>query len=161
MIFKNLSKIFNLNSLVVSLIFFLDRFSKEYVIYLTENNYEPLFSSSFLNINLIWNDGIAFGFFSFNEKYFYTILTIVIFLVILVILTMLVKSRGIKKYSLLMILGGALGNFYDRVVFFAVPDFIDFHIKTFHWFIFNVADIFITLGVIIIIMTEFIDIKKN
>ena len=68
---------------------------------------------------------------------------------------MLYKSNGIKKFSLMMILGGAIGNVYDRIFYKAVPDFIDFHIGNFHWFIFNVADIFISLGVIFMILSEF------
>ena len=53
-----------------------------------------------------------------------------------------------------MILAGALGNFFDRVIYRAVPDFIDFHIGNFHWFIFNVSDIFITIGVVLMIILE-------
>ena len=67
---------------------------------------------------------------------------------------MIIKSDGFKKYSLLMILGGALGNIFDRIFYGAVPDFIDFHVGNFHWFIFNVSDIFITSGVIIMILIE-------
>ena len=142
-------------------IFFIDRVSKEYVIYLSEKGIdEILFTSSFLNINLIWNEGIAFGLFSFDEKFLYNILTFMIVIVILIILFMILRSNRKKTYPLLMILGGALGNLYDRVYFSAVPDFIDFHVKEFHWFVFNVADIFITLGVIIMILSDFFDIKK-
>ena len=96
---------------------------------------------------MIWNEGIAFGLFSFNEKIFYNLLTLIIILIILIILIMTIKADGIKKYFF-MIFGGALGNFFDRLYYKAVPDFIDFHIGNFHWFIFNIADIFITLGVI-------------
>ena len=67
---------------------------------------------------------------------------------------MTIKSYGFKKYSLLMILGGALGNVFDRLYYKAVPDFIDFHIGNFHWFIFNVADIFITIGIIFMVIIE-------
>ena len=159
---KYLSKSFIINFLLILIIFFLDRFSKIYVINFNENNYgSDLYNSKFLNISLIWNEGIAFGLFSFSDKFFYHILTFLIGVVILIILIMLNKSEGLKKYSLLMIIGGALGNFYDRIFFEAVPDFIDFHVENFHWFIFNVSDIFISLGVILIIILEIILNKKE
>ena len=109
----------------------------------------------------MWNEGIAFGLFSFNRTDLYNFLTIIISAVILVIFIMVIKNNGLKKYSLSMILGGAIGNLYDRVFFRAVPDFIDFHIGEFHWFVFNIADIFITLGVIFMILLELIDNNKN
>ena len=159
---KYLSKNFIINFLLILIIFFLDRFSKIYVISFHEKNYgSDLYNSKFLNISLIWNEGIAFGLFSFSDKFFYHILTFFIGVVILIILIMLNKSEGLKKYSLLMILGGALGNFYDRVFFEAVPDFIDFHVENFHWFIFNLSDIFISLGVILMIILEIISNKKE
>ena len=144
-----------LNFITIILIFFLDRVSKIYVINFYDNNFgTDLFNSKFLNIRLIWNEGIAFGLFSFNESFFYNILTFLIGVVIIIIFTMIKKNEGLKKYSLLMILGGAIGNFYDRVFFKAVPDFIDFHVENFHWFIFNVSDIFITVGVVLMIFLE-------
>ena len=151
-----------LNFITVILIFFLDRVSKIYVINFYDNNFgNDLFNSKFLNIRLIWNEGIAFGLFSFNESFFYNILTFLIGVVIIIIFIMIKKNEGFKKYSLLMVLGGAIGNFYDRVFFKAVPDFIDFHIENFHWFIFNVSDIFITIGVILMIVLELISNKKE
>ena len=162
MILKQLTKNFYISFVSVVLIFLLDRFSKLYTIYLDEkNNGSELFVSKYLNIRLIWNEGIAFGLFSFDKNNLYNILTIVIFLIILVIFIMVMKSKGIKRYSLLMIFGGALGNFYDRIFNKAVPDFIDFHIGNFHWFIFNVSDIFITLGVISMIILELINSDKK
>ena len=162
MIIKNLEKNFLINLFFVLLIFFLDRISKIYVIYLDKKILgSDIFSSKYLNINLIWNEGIAFGLFSSADKTFYNFLTIFILIIILIIIIMLNKSEGLKKYSLLMILGGALGNLYDRVFNKAVPDFIDIHVEEFHWFIFNVADIFITLGVIFMIFLEFTDNKKK
>ena len=159
---KYLSNSFIINFLLILIIFFLDRFSKIYVINFHEKNYgSDLYNSKFLNISLIWNEGIAFGLFSFSDKFFYHILSFLIGLVILIILVMLSRSEGLKKYSLLMILGGALGNFYDRIVFEAVPDFIDFHVENFHWFIFNVSDIFICLGVIFMIILEIVSKKKE
>ena len=155
MIEKILRKSFIISSLLVFSIFLLDRLSKIYVIYLDKKFLgSELFSSKFLNIRLIWNEGIAFGLLSFNETIFYNALTFLILIIILIIFFMLYKSNGIKKFSLMMILGGAIGNVYDRISYKAVPDFIDFHIGNFHWFIFNVADIFITLGVIFMIIIE-------
>ena len=155
---KYFNKSFVTNFFLILSIFCLDRFSKIYVINFNENNYgSDLYNSKFLNISLIWNEGIAFGLFSFSDKFFYHILTFLIGAIILIIVVMLNKSKGLKKYSLLMILGGALGNFYDRIFFEAVPDFIDFHVENFHWFIFNVSDIFITIGIILMIFIEIIN----
>ena len=137
MIIKNLSKNFFIKLSFILLNFLFDRISKIYVIYLDNKLLgSEIFSSNFLNINLIWNEGIAFGLFSFNDKIFYNILTIIIIIIILIIFFMIIKSDGFKKYSLLMILGGALGNVFDRLYYNAVPDFIDFHVGDFHWFIF-------------------------
>ncbi len=156
------NKNFFKNFFLIIFIFFIDRFSKFYVIFQSEKNFSAdLFTSKFLNISLIWNKGIAFGLLSFDESYFYNILTILILIIIIVIFFMILKSKGLKKYSLLMILGGALGNLYDRIFFKAVPDFIDFHIGNFHWFIFNVSDIFISLGVLFLITLELINNKKD
>ncbi len=146
----------------VIIIFTLDRISKFYVISQSEKNFSyDLFESKFLNINLVWNEGIAFGLLSFDEMYFYNLLTILITILIIIIFFMILKNEGLKKYSLLMILGGALGNLYDRIFFQAVPDFIDFHIGNFHWFIFNVSDIFITLGVSFLIALELMNNQKE
>ena len=162
MILKNLNKSFLINLVPIFLIFILDRISKIYVIYLDKKFLgSELLSSKFLNIRLIWNEGIAFGLLSFNETIFYNVLTLIILIIILIIFFMVLNSHGLKKYSLLMILGGALGNVYDRIFYGAVPDFIDFHIGNFHWFIFNVADIFITLGVIFMILIEVTGNNKN
>jgi len=161
-----LKEIFNkklyLNLSIVLIIFFLDRITKKIVIDLHQDNFgQQIFSSEYLNITLIWNQGIAFGLFSFNEKYIYNILTALIALVIFVIFLMIIKNEGFKRFSLIMIIGGALGNVYDRIFFLAVPDFFDFHVGNFHWFVFNVADIFITIGVIFMILIEFIDNNKK
>ena len=156
------NKNFFTNFFFILFIFSLDRFSKSYVISQNEKNLSvDLFTSKFLNISLIWNEGIAFGLLSFDESYFYNFLTILIIIIIIVIFFMILKSKGFKKYSFLMILGGALGNLYDRIFFKAVPDFIDFHIGNFHWFIFNVSDIFISLGVLFLITLELINSKKD
>ena len=158
MILKNLSKNFYINIFLIVIIFTLDRVSKIFVIYLSDNNLvTEIFSSRFLNISLIWNEGIAFGFFSFNQEYLYNLLTLIILLVVCIVSVMIIKNDGYKKFALLMIFGGAIGNLYDRIFYKAVPDFLDFHIGEFHWFVFNVADIFITLGVIFMILLELID----
>ena len=162
MTLKNLNKNFLLDSILILSIFLLDRFSKIYVIYLDKKFFgSEIFSSKFLNIRLIWNDGIAFGLFSFEEGSLYSILTIFILVIILVIIFMIVKSEGFKKFSLLMILGGALGNVFDRLINKSVPDFIDLHIGNYHWFIFNIADVFITIGVIFMILLEIADNNKH
>ena len=156
------NKNFFTNFFLIIIIFLLDRISKFYVISQNEKNTSAdLFTSKFLNISLIWNEGIAFGLLSFDESHFYNFLTILIIIIIIVIFFMILKSEGLKKYSFLMVLGGALGNLYDRIFFKAVPDFIDFHIGNFHWFIFNVSDIFISLGVLFLITLELINNKKD
>jgi signal peptidase II len=157
MINKNLTKNFYINLFIIFFIFIIDRISKIYVINLNNKFLSSeLYSSKFLNINLIWNEGIAFGLFSFTQNNLYNLLTLIISIIIIVILKMILDSQGIKKYGLMMIFGGALGNLFDRIFYKAVPDFIDFHIEEFHWFVFNVADIFITMGVIIMILFEII-----
>ena len=156
MIIKNLRKNFIINLFLILLIFLLDRISKIYVIFLDKKFLgSEIFSSKFLNIQLFWNEGIAFGLFSLKQGKLYNFLTIIIMILIILILYLAFKSNGIKKYSLLLIFGGAIGNLYDRIFYNAVPDFIDLHIGNFHWFIFNVADIFITIGVIFMILLEF------
>ena len=156
-----LNKRLIINLFTVIIIFSVDRISKFYVISQSEKNLSyDLFESKFLNINLVWNEGIAFGLLSFDQDHLYNLLTILIIVLIVIIFFMIFKSEGLKKYSLMMILGGALGNLYDRIFFGAVPDFIDFHVGNFHWFIFNVSDLFITLGVIFLITLE-VNINKK
>jgi len=162
MILKFLSKKFYISFLIVALIYFIDRLSKIYIIQLDENNLgSDIFNSAYLNIVLIWNKGIAFGLLSFTESYFYNILSLIISLIVVILVLMTLKSQGFKRYSLLMIVGGALGNLHDRIMFKAVPDFIDFHVGSFHWFIFNVADIFITVGIISMVILEFTNNNKQ
>jgi len=142
-------------------IFILDRISKLWIISIfnSENNLE-IKISSFINLNLIWNKGIAFGLFSYGEKFEYNLLTGLIIMIIAIVFLMIIKTKGFEKYGFLMILGGALGNIFDRLYYSAVPDFIDIYYKNFHWFVFNVADIFITLGVLMLIINE-ITIKNH
>ena len=148
--------------IIVSLIFLLDRISKIYVIHLNEIllNSE-IITSKFINIQLIWNEGVAFGLFAFDDKSFYNLITGFIIIIILILIYFIRRSRGIEKYSFLIILAGALGNVFDRFLYSAVPDFIDIHYQNFHWFIFNVADIFITLGVLLLIFSELLMKKRN
>tara|TARA_B100000586_G_scaffold57771_1_gene39560 strand:+ start:2046 stop:2546 length:501 start_codon:yes stop_codon:yes gene_type:complete len=161
MLEKNYKKIL-LNLLALIFIFALDRISKLYIIKLAEiNNSVDIYLSSYLNLNLIWNKGIAFGMLSFDESVIYNFITILIIIVNFIILIMIVRSNDIKCYFLIFILGGSMGNLFDRLYYYAVPDFIDFHINHFHWFIFNVADIFISLGVICLIFVELFLNKKT
>ena len=160
--FKYLSKNFYISFSIVALIYFLDRLSKIFVIQLDKSNLgSDIFNSAYLNIVLIWNKGIAFGLFSFNEAFLYNILSLIISIIIIILIIMSLNSQALKRYSLLMIVGGALGNLHDRIFSKAVPDFIDLHINNFHWFIFNVSDIFITIGVILMIILEIIDKPHN
>ena len=162
MIARYLTKNFYTNIIIVFLIFILDRFSKIYIINLDKVSHSSeLFKSKFLNISLIWNEGIAFGLLSFEQSNLYNLLSLLIAIIILVIFFMIINNNNIRKYPLLMIFSGAIGNLYDRIVYKAVPDFIDFHVGEFHWFIFNVADIFISLGVFCMILIELIDNNKS
>jgi len=146
---------FLINFLSIIIIFLLDRVSKFYVISQTEEILSSnLFTSKFLNISLIWNEGIAFGLLSFENKTLYNLITILIAAIIVILLFLISKNEKIKKFSYIAISGGALGNLFDRITYRSVPDFIDLHYNGFHWFIFNIADIFITFGVICLICDE-------
>jgi len=161
MILKFFNKNFYIHLFFIILIFVSDRLSKIYVIKETLGNLDNyILKSTYLNIRLIWNEGIAFGLFSFDDKALYHSLSLLILVIIVAIIYMIIKSDGFKRFSLILILGGALGNFYDRIAYGAVPDFIDFHVNDFHWFIFNIADIFISIGVFALIIIEIFD-KKN
>jgi len=136
-------------------IFFLDRLTKYYVLKLSElENISNIPITSFLNLNLVFNKGIAFGLFSMDEKFYYNIITLIIILITLIVLFMALKTSGFEKYSFSMIFGGSLGNIFDRLYYSAVIDFIDIHINNIHWFIFNFADIFISTGVLLLIAFE-------
>ena len=156
-----LNKNFVINFLIILSIFALDRFSKIYVIFQNEKSLSAeLFESKYLNINLIWNEGIAFGLLSFDQKLYYNLLTGLICLITLIILWMIIKTKGLEKLAFMIVFGGSLGNIFDRLYYSSVPDFIDIHVGNFHWFIFNVADIFITIGIIFLISFEIFG-KKN
>ena len=146
---------------IVILIFLLDRISKFYILNLAEiNNSVDIYLTPFLNLHLIWNKGIAFGLLSFNQSSIYNFITILIVVITFVILIIIIRSNDYRVYFFIFIFSGSLGNFFDRVYYSAVPDFIDFHLNDFHWFIFNVADIFISLGVICLIFVEIFFNKK-
>jgi signal peptidase II len=152
---KILLKKVSLNLIAISTIFLIDRLTKLYILKLAEiENSVDIYLTSYLNLYLIWNKGIAFGLLSMNESMIYNTITLIIGIIIIVILFMLWRSDNIQRYFLVLIVGGALGNFYDRMIYTAVPDFIDLHFNGFHWFIFNVADIFITVGVFCLILVE-------
>ena len=143
--------------IIVLAIFSVDRLSKVYILKMAElEGIVNIYITQYLNFYLIWNKGIAFGLFSYNESFVYNLITSIITTVTIVILIMIIKNEGFKKYSLLLVFGGSLGNLFDRIYYSAVPDFIDFHINDFHWFVFNCADIFITIGVICLILDEII-----
>ena len=108
--------------------------------------------NNFINFDLIWNIGIGFGLLSTSSSILYEIVTLVIGLVILILTYISITSDKFDKYTFAIVIGGALGNFYDRLIYKAVPDFIDLHYANFHWFTFNVADIFISIGIIFFII---------
>ena len=150
-------KKFIYSSLIIVIIFLLDRFSKIYVLSLAKiNGSVDIFLTKYLNIYLIWNEGIAFGLLSFDESNLYFVVTVLIVIISIVVLVLIIKTNDIRFYFYLFIFGGALGNLFDRLYYSAVPDFIDVHINNYHWFIFNVADIFITIGVLCLILVELI-----
>ena len=142
-------------------LFLLDRISKVLILnMLEETGMVDIYINSFLNFYLVWNKGIGFGLLSSDQEYFYNIVTALIVLINFLIIYLLFKETGAKYYFLLIILGGSLGNLFDRIYFSAVPDFIDLNYNGYHWFIFNVADIFITIGIILLILAELISYKK-
>ena len=145
-----------LGFVIILIAFILDRVSKILIIN-HSNTFGKLEISlnPFLNLNLIWNEGIAFGLFSFDEKNYYNLLTFLIIGIILVLLWLMFRSSGLEKLGFASVIGGSLGNVTDRIFYSSVPDFIDLNYNGFHWFVFNVADIFITLGVMILIFCEF------
>jgi signal peptidase II len=147
-------------SLIITVfIFTLDRLSKNNIIKHQLTN-ESMFVNDYLNFDLIWNTGIGFGLFSHNANIYYHAISFLIFLVIVFLIYLISRSDDVDKILFSLVLGGALGNLYDRLVYFAVPDFIDIHVNNFHWFTFNIADIFITIGVSLLIIKDLILNKK-
>ena len=146
---------FLINSIFVLILFCIDRFSKIYIIEFAEKtDITEIYITSFLNSYLVWNTGIAFGLFSLSNELTYNLFTTVIVLINLIIIYLITMTKDFRKYFFLLILGGSFGNLFDRLYYGSVPDFIDLHIGNFHWFIFNIADIFITIGIICLILAE-------
>ena len=146
--------------ILIALIFFLDRVSKIKIVSQTSD--DTIYVNDFINLDLIWNTGIGFGLLSSNSSLIYNLTTTIISAVIIFLMYLVIKSNFIDKILFSLIIGGALGNFYDRLLYFAVPDFIDIHYENFHWFTFNIADIFITLGIIMLITKDlFLKNEKN
>ena len=147
--------------IIILAIFFFDRFTKIYLINLQSAGTDiDFYIFSFLNFNLIWNSGIGFGLAAMETNIYYHIITTIIAFVNAGLIYFLVKSKGIHAYLIALIIGGSLGNLFDRIYYYAVPDFIDLHLGNYHWFIFNVADIFITVGIIGLILVELLRKEK-
>tara|TARA_Y100000590_G_C15736995_1_gene1018927 strand:+ start:676 stop:1146 length:471 start_codon:yes stop_codon:yes gene_type:complete len=147
--------------IIIFTIFFLDRASKIYLINLQESGTDiDFYINSFLNFYLVWNSGIGFGLASMEAGIYYHTMTLIIAIVNIVLVIFMTKTKGIYSYIIAIIIGGSLGNLFDRMYYYAVPDFIDIHFGNYHWFIFNVADIFITTGIIGLIFIELIKKEK-
>ena len=147
---------------LISIVFIIDRVSKILILnILNDKEKVDIYINSFLNFYLVWNSGVGFGLLSADQFYIYHTITLFIILINIVIIYLIYKENNYKSYFFLMILGGSLGNLFDRIYYRAVPDFIDFNYKGFHWFIFNVADIFITIGIICLIFAELLNYKSN
>ena len=146
---------------IISIIFTLDRVSKTYIINLfNETQFDEIYLLSFINIYFIWNEGISFGLLDFENDLIYNFITCLIVIISLIILYLAFNNKNYSGYFFAIILGGSLGNLFDRIKYSAVPDFIDIHLANYHWFIFNVADIFISLGIICLIFVELFYNKK-
>ena len=137
------------------LVFIFDRSTKLSIVNHQLNN-PSLFVNDYLNLELVWNTGIGFGLFNLEASIAYHLISLFIFVIILILIYLMIKSGNFEKFSYSLLLGGAIGNFYDRINYFAVPDFIDLHINNYHWFTFNIADIFITIGIIFLMLNELI-----
>ncbi len=147
--------------ILLVIIFFLDRITKILILNIVEETGKlDIYVNSFLNLYLVWNKGIGFGLLSFDQKSTYNVISLLILLINLIIIYLIYIEKSIKTYFLLAILGGSFGNLFDRIYYNAVPDFIDLNYKGYHWFIFNVADIFITLGILCLIFSELLNYKK-
>ena len=147
--------------IIILAIFLLDRITKIYFLNLQENGTDiDFYINSFLNFYLVWNTGIGFGLASMESNIYYHALTFIIAVINIGLIYFLVKSKGIYEYLIAIVIGGSLGNLFDRVYYYAVPDFIDLHLGNYHWFIFNVADIFITVGIIGLLAIELLRKEK-
>ena len=141
--------------IIIVFIFFFDRISKIYLLNLYDSGTDvDFYILPYLNIYLVFNTGVGFGLFASESNFIYHFLTFVVGIINLVLILLLFKQNSMNKYFISIILGGSLGNFFDRIYYSFVPDFLDFHIENFHWFIFNIADVFITIGIICLIIVE-------
>jgi len=147
--------------IIIITIFFFDRATKMYLLNLQADGTNiDFYIYPFLNFYLVWNTGIGFGLASMELSVYYHLLTFIILLVNIILIFFLIKSKGVYAYLFALIIGGSLGNLFDRIYYYAVPDFIDLHLGNYHWFVFNVADIFITTGIIGLILSELLMKKK-
>ena len=147
---------------IISFIFLVDRISKLYILSILEDlGFVDININQFINFILVWNSGVGFGLFSFEQSTIYNLITLIIILINLIIIYLIIKTKDFSKYFYLIILGGSLGNLFDRIYYSSVPDFIDISYKGYHWFVFNVADIFISLGIICLIFAELLNYKKG
>ena len=123
---------------------------------------EKIYVNEYLDFILVFNTGISYGLFSGGGDFQKWILISLSILIIIFLLSLIRnESTILSKLSISFIIGGALGNVLDRFTYGAVVDFISLHAKGFSWYIFNIADIFIVLGVILFILSQFILSKKN
>ena len=147
---------------IVLFIFLVDRISKLYILSILEDTgFVDININQFINFILVWNSGVGFGLFSFEQSTIYNLITLIIILINLIIIYLIIKTKDFSKYFYLIILGGSLGNLFDRIYYSSVPDFIDISYKGYHWFVFNIADIFISLGIICLIFAELLNYKKG
>ena len=148
--------------LIILTLFSIDRLTKIYLINLQNVGTDvDFYIYPFLNFYLVWNTGIGFGLISMEASVYYHILTSIIVIINIGLIFLLMKSKGIYTYLITFVIGGSLGNLFDRIYYYAVPDFIDFHLGNYHWFIFNVADIFISVGIIGLIIVELLRKEKT
>ena len=141
---------------ILGLVFLLDRLSKNYILDYFKTSDTEIVINNYLNFDLIWNSGVAFGFFSFNDTLAYQLMTALILIIIIFLIYFFFKSNSREKLFFALVIGGATGNLFDRLIYFSVPDFIDLHYGEFHWFTFNIADIFITVGIVLLISKDLI-----
>ena len=146
---------------IILFIFLVDRISKLYILSILEDlGYVDININQFINFILVWNSGVGFGLFSFEQSTIYNLITLIIILINLLIIYFIIQTKDLRRYFYIIILGGSLGNLFDRIYYSSVPDFIDISYKGYHWFVFNVADIFISLGIICLIFAELLNYKK-
>ena len=122
--------------IIILTLFFFDRLTKIYLINLQSTGTDiDFYIFSFLNFYLIWNTGIGFGLAAMETSIYYHILTLIIVIINIGLIIFLIKSKDILAYLIALIIGGSLGNLFDRIYYYAVPDFIDLHLGNYHWFI--------------------------